>query len=877
MNGSTLARLAISLAFVLWAVFALTPVNDTPFDEYLVERVTARLDAEGTQVLSEEENEAAFRDLLARAEARVAASVADEDETNSTLYLELLGLTRDENIDLADYYADLRIRDVANLTKRNSLVLNRLLRDSKGELQPGLDLAGGVSVTLEIPEDTLQESGFLREQELEQAREVIVDRIDAFGVAEPTVRIRGNNQIEVQIAGASTEQNTEIIKDLIRPAKLEFSLVHRTARPSPDSTPPLGYVVRYEERDDPESGRMLEIPHYVKRIPVMTGEAIDRARARITQTGGFEIQMDFTGEGGDTFAEVTRQIARENSGRSIGQLAIILDDKVVSAPTVREAITGGSAVITGQFSQREALALATALNNPLAIELEIAAMNNVSGTLAEEAKSASILAATIGAGLVVLFMVGWYGLAGVAAVLTVTINVLLVMGGLAAFGATISLPGVAALVLTVGMAVDANILIFERIREELQAGKNMRHAVTDGYGKALSTILDANVTTLITALILIYFGTGPVKGFGVTLSLGIGSTIITSLITSRLLMDTLVQTHLMKALPKRVKLVKRETPFLNFAGRAFLTSWVVVLLGILGLALHWDRAFGIDFTGGDEIQLSYEQDLTDSQIEEAVLAAGVSNVNVLRMSPLGADTEMLTVQVGADEGQRTVDALEAAYPEAGLESIGVVQVGPSVGAEVSSSAFQSMAIALIGMLFYIALRFEFGFGLGALVATMHDVLLTVGMFFVLGEFLNIGSGQFTAPMIAAVLMTVGYSINDTIVVFDRVREELQLNPGSSLKKIVHLSINRVLTRTILTSVTTIFAAFALYLFGAGVIVDFALVFLLGVITGTFSSIFIASPIFYRYHKGDRKSVEKGEFLPSYDWSSEGEKREPSKA
>lgn len=878
MNGTHLSRLIVSLVFIGWAAVSLLPLSDTPYDQYLVERVTARLDADGNEILSRTENVAAFEDLLNRAEDRVNATQADADTANSTLFVELIKIANEDGIDFADYFSDLRISDIGNLAKRNNLVLTRLLKDSRARLQPGLDLAGGVSVTLEIPKESLQSSGFLRQQELDEARKVILNRVDAFGVAEPVVRVKGENQIEVQIAGLDTEQNTAIIEDLIRPAKLEFSLVHRTRRPGDGQPPPLGYVSRILEREDRETGRTAEIPLYVQRIPVMTGEDISKASARITQTGGFEIVMEFTHDGGTRFAEVTRQIARENTDNNIGQLAIILDKKIVSNPQVREQISGGSARITGNFSQREALSIATALNNPLSVDLKQVALNNVSGTLASEAKEASILAAAIGAGLVIAFMVLWYGIAGVGAVITVAINVFLVIGSLAAFGATITLPGVAALVLTIGMAVDSNILIFERIREELKTGKNIRHAVTDGYAKVFSTIVDANVTTLITALILFYFGTGPVKGFGLTLAIGIFATVLTALVSSRVLMDGFAASGLMKTIPNRIRsLGERETPFLNYAKGAFFTSWSLVLIGVVSFAFHFDKAFGIDFTGGDELQVSYEQAVDDTAILDVLAAAGQDSANILHLSPLGAATEMMTIQVQTNTAEASFEALAEAFPEAAFKLEGISKVGPSVGAEVTGSAIKSIGIALFAMLFYIALRFEFGFGIGALTATVHDVLMTVSVYFFLGEIFGIGSGQFTAPMIAAVLMTVGYSINDTIVVFDRVREELTLNPGLNLRNVVHLSINRTLSRTLLTSLTTLFASFALYLFGAGVIVDFSLVFLIGVITGTFSSIFIASPIFYWYHKGDRKSVEKGEILPSYDWSSESGAGQTKKA
>ncbi|HKJ90734.1 MAG TPA: protein translocase subunit SecF, partial [Oceanipulchritudo sp.] len=462
---------------------------------------------------------------------------------------------------------------------------------------------------------------------------------------------------------------------------------------------------------------------------------------------------------------------------------------------------------------------------------------------------------------------------------------LLVIGALASFGATITLPGVAALVLTIGMAVDASILIFERIREEIKLGKSLHNAVVAGYEKAFSTIIDANVTTLITALILVWLGTGPVRGFGVTLSAGILATVFCSLVTSRFLIEGIVKIGLLKN-PFRLQLFQNTSfAFLNYARRAFVASWALVIIGVVSFIMHFDQAFGIDFTGGDEVTVSYENRLSSQEVDAVASEAGYINeageemsfgeVNIFFQTPLGAEQEIMVVQTEPDKGEQFFAALKAAFPEAGLEEIGMTQIGSAVGEEVTRSAFLSILVALVAILLYIALRFEIGYGLGAVVATIHDMLMTVGIFITLGEFLGLGSGQFSGPMIAAILMTVGYSINDTIVVFDRVREELDLNPGMNLRKVIHQSINRVLNRTVLTSLTTLLASLMLFIFGAGVIKDFALVFMIGILTGTFSSVFIASPVFFWYHKGDRKSVEKGEILPSYDWTAE--KVEKSKA
>ena len=878
MNGTNLFRLIVTILLTAWAATELMPPTSTPFEEYIVSHVTAYTTDEGTVERTKEENLDAFKELLERANERVEEAAGDATSPYATLYTALLRIANEEEIDLSNYFQAIRIQDIKNLDKKNRILMAELLRRSKGEISLGLDLNGGVAITFEVDEDSLADDMFFRQRQLEDARQVVLDRVDGLGVAEPVVRLKGANLIEVQMPGVNTEDNPNIAETIGAPALLEFKEVHRTARPTPGAEPPIGYQVKVQEFEDPETGEIREEPVYVKIIPMMTGEIIEESRPQITQTGGYEVSMNFTSEGRKQFAEATGKIASENTEFSIGRLAIVLDGKLVSSPTVRERINSSSARITGNFTQREAFELSNALNNPLAVEMEVAEMYEVGPTLAKDARNASIRAGLFGGLLVVIFMVVYYGMAGVVSVLTVLLNLFLVIGALASFGATITLPGVAALVLTIGMAVDASILIFERIREELNAGKSVHNALIAGYDKAFSTIVDANVTTLITALILVWLGTGPVRGFGVTLSAGILATVFCSLVTSRFILEWLVTSGLIKRPFKFQLFQNTQFTFLDYAKRAFLVSWVIVIIGVTSFVFHIDQAFGIDFTGGDEVTVSYSERLSSAEVQQVAEAAtyvsesgaelSFGEVNIFFQTPLGADQEVMVVQTEPGKGEQFFEALATAYPAANLKEIGLTQIGSAVGDEVTRSAIISILVALLGILLYIAFRFEFGYGLGAVVATVHDMLMTIGVFVTLGELVGLGSGQFSAPMIAAILMTVGYSINDTIVVFDRVREELELNPGMNLRKVVHVSINRVLNRTVLTSLTTLFASLMLFIFGAGVIKDFALVFLIGILTGTFSSVFIASPVFYWYHKGERKSVERGEILPSYDWTSE---------
>ncbi|HBM86055.1 MAG TPA: protein translocase subunit SecF, partial [Opitutae bacterium] len=472
---------------------------------------------------------------------------------------------------------------------------------------------------------------------------------------------------------------------------------------------------------------------------------------------------------------------------------------------------------------------------------------------------------------VIGFMVLYYFIGGAVAVISSLVNVIIVLGVLASLGATLTLPGVAALVLTLGMGVDANILIFERIREELRSGKTIKNATSGAFAKVTSTIVDANVTTLITASILIWLGTGPVKGFGVTLAIGICASIFCALVVTRFLVDFLVHRLGVSKVLGLSLFPEKKLDFFQFRKPAFIGSWLLVIAGVISVVVHHDNIMGIDFTGGDEMTVSFEQRVDTGDLQEAVAALELGEVNPSYQSLLGEDREVLKLQTRFDQSRDVLAALQGAFPEAGLTEDGVSQIGASVSGSIQTNAIWSVIAALGGILLYVAFRFEVGYGIGAVVATVHDVLMTVGIFVLCGQFGIFASGQFTAPMLAAILMIVGYSINDTIVVFDRIREELELNPGSNLRSIINLAISRVFSRSLLTSITTLLAALSLYIFGAGVINDFSFVFIVGIITGTFSSIFIASPVFFWWHKGDRRHVEEHQLTPKrYEWESTSE-------
>ena len=585
--------------------------------------------------------------------------------------------------------------------------------------------------------------------------------------------------------------------------------------------------------------------------------------------GRFKINLRFNAAGSKRFAEVTREIAeysrqlqqQTGNANARARLAIVLDGKLYSAPGVEKEISGGSAEISGSFTQREAFELSNVLNNPLDLPLQIKEQYEVGPSLAQDAIDSGISASVIGAVLVAAFMIMFYTVGGVVAVLSLLVNVLVIFGVMASIGATITLPGLAGIVLTIGMAVDANILILERMREELHIGKSIKNALHTGYDKAFTTIIDAHLTQLGVCAVMIAFGTGPIKGFGVTLAIGVFATLFSVLVASHLIMDWLIESEIIKkiAMPQPIKMFNAD--FMKWGKAAFIISWVIVLFGVGVVFSKGERIYGIDFSGGDVTTVSFKNKLGIDEIRKVAHSIGSGEVNPTYVSAVGSSSELLKLETGYGKSSILLAALQKSFPKAELTGVGTNSIGPSIGAEIEWNALRAFLFSMVIILVYIAFRFELGFAIGAVVASVHDILMTIGVFVIAGN-------QFSAPMVAALLSIVGYSINDTIIVFDRIREELKLNPNLSLRSVINLSINRVFARTLMTSFVTLLAALALYVFGTGVMKDLAFTFVVGIITGTFSSIYIAAPVFYWWHKGDRKKVEaQQDIKPTYEWDA----------
>ncbi|HPC58618.1 MAG TPA: protein translocase subunit SecD, partial [Kiritimatiellia bacterium] len=615
-----------------------------------------------------------------------------------------------------------------------------------------------------------------------------------------------------------------------------------------------GYeVLKRKERSKDGTERIETL--LVKRRPErgLTGQYV--TSAMVTRGNLGEPKIDFTldSKGAALFAEITR----EHIGH---RLAIVLDGELYSAPVIRSEIPGGRGEISGSFDIREAQELANILQNPLRAPLKLVEGGEVDPTLGMDSIRSGIKAVIIGLVAVSFFMLVYYLIAGLVANVALLLNVIILLGVMCAVETTLTLPGIAGIVLTIGMAVDANVLIFERIREELAAGKSMRGALSAGYDKAFGTIFDTNLTTLIASVILIFMGTGPVKGFGVTLTIGVSVSMFTALVVTRLIFDWLLARNLLKGMKMLQMVHGTKIDFLKWAMPAFVASWGLILVGNAYGLYRGRDVLGVEFIGGNTITLNFKEKVGVDQLRASAAKAAGGDVLIAYQRDISTGKENLRVttrSTGEEKAGETVDIaskviaqLKQDFPKAEFEEAGVDRVGPTVGAEIRNAAIYATLLAMFGILVYVAFRYEFSFAVGAVVALVHDILMTLGWYFMTGRELN-------ATTVAALLTIIGFSINDTIVIFDRIREDLKLGMRGTFRDIINQAVNQTLSRTIITSGTVLLATLSLYIFGGGVINDFAFTFLVGILTGTYSSVFIASALVLWWHKGQRPLIGAG--------------------
>lgn len=762
------------------------------------------------------------------------------------------------NVDLTKY---VKAKGVAT----NRDVISLIRQKASASIRLGLDLAGGAEFLLELVPDK-PEKGEKDAKETDKdkpaslsfdryrdiAIEILRNRLESQNIYESEISPSGQKLISLRIPIVSKDEKIKLLNLIQMSAKLEFRLVHKDNElwvnkyQKDPSNIPVGYekmTMMVNERGKKPKQQI----YFVQIRKEMDGKNIVKAGPYLDQFGRREIQLQFNAEGARQFADVTR----ENVGRL---LAIVLDGKLYSAPRIKQEISGGHAVITGDFSREEAENISNALvSGSLPVRINVEAVFDTDPTIGASAVKSGAWAGAIALVVVMVFMICYYLAAGVIADIALGINIVLVLGALAAFQATLTLPGIAGIILTMGMSVDANVLIFERIREELKKNKTLVNAIDTGYSRAFTTILDANLTTLFVALILMWQGTGAIKGFAVTLSIGIITSFVTALFLTRLIFDTLTNNKLLKNL--KMFLFFDETTF-DFLNIRYITGGISVFLVLVTLVIAGIKGkdiLGIDFTGGTQIVLTYSERVEVNKIKAALKKLNYQNAKVSYKTSAAIDEkQMLEIiipdkSIATEKGKQTspmtdiVALLNKDFPDSKFGNGRETSIGGLIGLEFTKSAIIAMILAIIGIIIYISLRFEFTFAIASIIALVHDVIIATGVYIVCGRELSL-------PVIAALLTIIGYSLNDTIVVFDRIREDLELVKNKSYLEIINLSINQTLSRTLLTSLTTLLVLLVLLFFGGVAINNFVFVMLTGVIVGTYSSIFVASPIVAFWHK-----------------------------
>ncbi len=826
-------RFAIVVLIVAWSLFEIYP----PTSRHLSGEFASRA----------ESPDAAFTNILQRLEPlqkarpdREFANLQDAIGTN----------------DIQRYFTFIA---ATNQLYPTTFILNQLQRDASGKIKLGLDLQGGTSFLVEMDTNALASAENENDTNhvsqapdvsgaLSQAVEVLRKRVDQFGVAEPVIQPAGGNRILIQLPGLSQSVKEQAKEQIQKKAYLEFRMVKADSDQilrNGDPIPP-GYVLL--KRIEPQLNGPPQVTQViVKKTPEnkLAGDIVQNAFVARDNFGNPEINFELTKDGGARFAKVTS----ENIGQ---RLAIVLDNELQTAPNIQSAIQTGNGQITGHFTDQEAFGLANVLRNPLRAPLKIVSSEDVDPTLGKDSIHSGIMASIGAIFFVSLFMLVYYRVAGLAANVALIINVIILMGVMCSIGTTLTLPGIAGIVLTIGMAVDANVLIYERLREELAKGKSLSGAIAAGYARAFGTIFDSHVTTLISSVILIWMGTGVIKGFGVTLTIGIAASLFTSLVVTRLIFNFMLDRNMIKTL-SMFHLIKN--PRFNFMAMAKPLSIATTVFAIAAIAYGWgfrgEKLFGVDFLGGDSTKFSFAQKLDVDKIRSVLTADGEKDAQIQYQKNVSTGTETLQVTTAIGTSKKVQQLLAEKFPTAKLVPIGEQNVGAVVGKEIRASAIIASLLSMFGILIYVAFRYEFSFAVAAVAAVFHDVLLAIGCYCLANA---VSGREFNATVVAAILTIIGFSINDKIVIFDRIREDLKLGARGSFKDVINQALNQTLSRTVITSGTVFIATLCLYIFGGGVINDFAFTFLVGIITGTYSSIYVASAIVLWWHKGERPDI-----------------------
>lgn len=697
------------------------------------------------------------------------------------------------------------------------------------QLKYGLDINGGVYVLLEA--DT-KEKGSDRQKLMEQTKSVLENRVNAMGISEATVSIEGSKRVRVEMPGV--EDAEEAIRQIGRTAQLKFLLSDGTF--------------------------------------IMSGDAIKDANFTTDPDhGGYKITMDFTGDGSDKFGAATEKAMtktlkptiKDENGQLVSSNAIVimLDNDVVSAPTVDKKINTRSCEIfrPGGFKEKEA-SRTSALIRGGALPAALSEVNSSveTASIGANALHLSAKAGVIGLAIVFALMLLVYGALGFVADIALLLYVEIVLWVMAGLGAVLTLPGIAGIILSIGMAVDSNVIIFTRIREEIAKGKSVRVAVDSGFHSALTTVIDSQTTTLIAAFVLYLIGTTSVKGFALTLMIGTVVSIFTAVCITQLFVTIMAESKVfsnikyfgMKADGTPKMAWKKHINFINNRKKFYAISLIIIVIGAACAGIRGFN-YGIDFTGGTMLQIDMgkkvdidkvKKDISGYKLNPTIVYAGKNNEQIV----------IRTIKaLKSEDRNKVVKTIENKYNLKDKAVLSSNEFGPSVGKELRHNAVKSILIASLCMLIYIRFRFKtWKYGLSAVGGLVHDVLITLSMYAIFGFTIN-------NPFIAGILTVVGYSINDTIVIFDRIRENKKFYKRKELIPLIDGSINQTLSRSIMTSVTTLVVMIPLFFMANSEIRQFLIPLMIGVTVGTYSSVFLCSPFLYEFSR--KESMSKYEF------------------
>lgn len=713
----------------------------------------------------------------------------------------------------------------------------------------GIDIGGGSSFTMRVqPKDDGTGTPLpITADQVDEAIRIIEGRLNAMGTAEPLIARQGENGIIVQMPGVKPEQSKEIKDTLEKVAKMELKEVSPRTDELGRNGKTLAQRVLDGEEVEPgysvymvthKNREKIEItqPILLRRIPALTGKDVKFAAPSLRSASMVEVTLN--DKGAEKMFNLTRGMRHQ-----VDRIAVLLDDEVICAPTVNETLHKDFQ-ITGLEDAGEPKKVANALMNPLENALKVDEMRMVSPTLGAAIVKQGIWSGLIGLAITALFVLIYYRTGGLVALVGLIVNGVMLFGAMAMFGFTFSLPGIAGIILTIGLAVDANVLIYERLREELQNGKSLKSAIAASYDKAFSAIFDANITSLISAVILFAMSSGSIKGFAVTLTIGIVASMFSAILVTRVLFRWGTDLNLLNKLSFLDLIKATNFDFLAASKKTAVISIIVIIISLAGFGIRGKQSLGIDFTGGTSIQFQ----LGENKVELSKVYKVLGTLNLTRdafpqIESNPVTGSLLTLRTDKADAEKIITALRTEIPVlAEKKADGVTYLIDENSEEVSAligntflvESLLALGLGLVGIGIYITVRFEFSFAVGAFAALIHDVIIAVGIVVLLGRELSL-------IHVGAILTIAGYSINDTIVIFDRIRETILLRAGS-IKDVMNEAINATLSRTILTSATTIVTVAILSLFGGSSLRDFSIMILIGLLVGTYSSVFIASPI-----------------------------------